>query len=121
VLPRRDKNKGERIMLQYDLTATRLLNCTARHQLPTEAELFVITVALLLVREVAYGDFSRNEISFLAQDLSAVVECIEYRLLPLAPDMGAGDRRHQRICDFVGLRIGAIGNWNIEQSGDQES
>lgn len=94
-------------MLHYDLTATRLFDCVSRDQLPTEAELFVVTVALLLVRDLAYSEFARCEVVFLTEDLGAVADCLEYRLAPLAPDIGDGDSLRQRLSDFVGLRMEA--------------
>ena len=94
-------------MLQYDLTETALFDCASREELPTEAEMFVLTIALLLIREAAYADFARAELRVSDDDVAALAECIEYRLSPLARDFGDADRLRDRLRRFVGLRVGA--------------
>ena len=95
-------------MLQYDLTETRLFDCVSREALPTEANMFVLTVALLLVREAAYTDLARTELCVCDEDVPALAECIEYRLSPLARDFGDPERLRNRLRDFVGLRIAGL-------------
>ena len=95
-------------MLEYDLTETALFDCESREELPTEAEMFVITVALLLIREAAYADLARAEFRVSGDEVAALAECIEYRLSPLTRDFGDPDRLRNRLRRFVGLRVGAL-------------
>ena len=93
-------------MIQYDLTGTSLFADATRADLPTEAEMFAMTIALLLVNDMAYGELSQKELEFKNEDLAALAECIEYRLSPLAHDFGDSDQLRERLRWFVGLRIG---------------
>ena len=95
-------------MLQYDLTQTALFESVSREELPTEAEMFVLTVALLLVRDAAYSELEESEMRVSDEGVAALAECIEYRLSPLARDFGDPDRLRDRLRLFVGLRIEAV-------------
>lgn len=95
-------------MLEYDFTNTRLFESKLRNDLPSDAEMFVVTTALLLVHDAAYADLASQELRLSEEDLHAVVECIEYRLPPLARDFGDAEHLRRRLRDFVGLRIGSI-------------
>ena len=95
-------------MLEYDLTETALIDCTSREELPTEAEMFILTVALLLIREAAYADLAQAELRVSDDDVAALAECIEYRLSPLTHDFGDPDRLRNRLRRFVGIRVGAL-------------
>ena len=94
-------------MLQYDLTDTRFFDAESRGSLPSDAEMFVITAALLLFHDVAYTSLAECEIVFVEADVSGVAECIEYRLPAFIQDVGDGSRLRRRLSDFVGLRIGS--------------
>jgi len=95
-------------MLQYDLTQTALFESVSREELPTEAEIFVLTVALLLVRDAAYSDLEEREMGVSGEDVAALAECIEYRLSALARDFGDPHGLRDRLRRFVGLRMGAV-------------
>jgi len=95
-------------MLQYDLTQTGLFESVSREELPTEAEMFVLSVALLLTHEASYFELAHTELHLADDDVAVLAECIEYRLSPLARDFGDADRLRQRLRHFVGLRIGAV-------------
>jgi len=95
-------------MLQYDLTQTALFESLSREELPTEAEMFVLTVALLLTHEASYFELAQTELRLADDDVTALAECIEYRLSPLARDFGDADRLRERLRRFVGLRVGAV-------------
>jgi len=95
-------------MLEYDLTQTGLFESVSRGELPTEAEMFVLTVALLLAREASYSEFAHSQLHLAEDDVAVLAECIEYRLSPLARDFGDAGRLRQRLRRFVGLRIGAV-------------
>lgn len=92
-------------MLQYDLTLTQLFDAPTRDSLPSEAEMFAMTTALLLVRDMAYNDLEQFELELRKEDLNAVAECIEYRLCPLGHDFGDPAALRNRLRAFVGLRI----------------
>lgn len=105
-------------MLQYDLTETPLFGCESRAQLPTEAEMFVLTVALLLIRDAAYTDFAGIELRVAEEDISALAECIEYRVSPFTRDFGDAEHLRDRLRSFVGLRISAmlpVAGWCSEE------
>jgi len=93
-------------MLQYDLTGTQFFDAHSRVDLPGDAEMFVLTVALLLHHDAAYTSLTGQSIVFDAEDVSGVAECIEYRLPSFADDIGRALALRQRLRDFVGLRIG---------------
>ena len=92
-------------MLQYDLTSTRLFG-QDRPALPTDAEMFAITAALLLMHDVAYRDLQQREVELTRPDIENVAQCIEYRLPMFTRDVGSGPELRDRLADFVGLRIG---------------
>lgn len=92
-------------MLQYDLTGTQFFHAEARSAVPTDAEIFAITAALLLTQDVAYGELARKELELAVGDVENVAQCIEYRLPVFTRDVGCGHRLRQRLEAFVGLRI----------------
>ena len=94
-------------MLQYDLTSTRLFG-QDRPTLPTDAEMFAITAALLLTHNVAYRDLQQQEVALTEPDIENLAECIEYRLPAFTRDIGCGLELRDRLADFVGLRIGCV-------------
>ena len=95
-------------MLQYDLTGTQFFHAEARSAVPTDAEIFAITAALLLTQDVAYGELARQELELVAGDVENVAQCIEYRLPVFTRDIGCGHRLRQRLEAFVGLRIAGV-------------
>jgi len=107
-------------MLEYDLTQTAIFESVSREELPTEAEMFVLTVALLLARETSYTELAQTELHLTDDDIAALAECIEYRLSPLARDFGNPDQLRQWLKRFVGLRI-AGDVMNVASPADQET
>lgn len=92
-------------MLQYDLTGTRLFNATSREQLPTDAEMFSLTAAFLVLRDAAYSDLNECELILSLKDVEDFAHCIEMRLPSFIRDLGRDQLLRERITDFVGLRI----------------
>ena len=92
-------------MLQYDLTNTPLFAAESSITVPSDAEMFALTVALLVVHGSSYTDLAAHELEFCASDVERVAECIEYRLPMLLVDVRAGAALRDRLRDFVGLRI----------------
>ncbi len=93
-------------MLHYDLTGTRLFHAATRSGLPGDAEMFVVTAALLLYHDASYDSLSRRALVFDEADLAGVAECIEYRLPTFVPDIGEGTQLRKRLRDFIGITIG---------------
>ena len=91
-------------MLQFDLTATRFVEVYPG-DFPNDAEMFVITAALLLLNDASYADMSNREFHVAGNDIEALAECIEFRLAPLARDFGDPETLRSRLREFVGLRI----------------
>ena len=65
-------------MLQYNLTRTEFFEATAEAQLPNDAEMFAITVALLLVHEAAFTELAKHDLELTDADIECVAECIKY-------------------------------------------
>ena len=86
-------------MLLYDLTDTPFFRADSCENLPTEAEMFAITAALLLVHDVGYTSLAHREIVFDEADLAGVAECIEYRLPAFVQDVGHGSELRRRLRD----------------------
>ena len=95
-------------MLQYDLTSTRLFDAETGAGVPTDAEIFAITAALLLIQDVAYAELACKELELAAGDVENVAQCIEYRLPVFTRDIGCGSELRDRLADFAGLRIGCL-------------
>jgi len=97
-------------MMQYDLTETRLFTAETPIRPPNEAEMFALTVALLLVNDAAYSDLGRTDFQLTQESVIAVAECIEYRTPAFTRDLGSRDALRGRLSDLVGLRICVLGD-----------
>jgi len=92
-------------VIQYDLTQTPLFHATSCVKAPSDAELFVVTAALLLVNEAPYSQLSRSEIALTNDNVEAVAACIEKRLPEFARDVQVYATLRSRLADLVGMRI----------------
>jgi hypothetical protein len=97
-------------MIEYDLTETRLFEADVPIRTPNDAEMFALTVALLLVNDAAYSDLRHIEVQLTQDSLHDVAECIEYRIPSFTRDLGAGEALRERLFDLVGLRICVLGH-----------
>lgn len=95
-------------MLEYDLNGTAIFKSDSAAVVPTEAEMFVITLALLLVHKVAYSEMASQTLEFEEGELERVAVCIEEKVPLFTRDMGLGQELRQRLSDFVGLRISCV-------------
>jgi len=95
-------------MLQYDLTHTRLFESPSRDKLPSDAELFVVTAALLLVNEASYSQFEQKALALTAANADAVAACIEKRLPEFARDLEIRTTLRRRLTDLIGIRISSV-------------
>ncbi len=95
-------------MLQYDLTHTRLFESPTRTNLPSDAELFVVTAALLLINEASYSRFEQEVLALTAANVDAVAACIEQRLPEFARDLEIRATLRRRLADLVGIRISGV-------------
>ena len=94
-------------MLYYDLTETTIFEAQSSKDFPTEAELFVLTVALLLSRGVSYGDLEKYDIQFRSEETGIIAGCIQLRLTPLVRDFGDSVHLRDRLNRLAGLVIGS--------------
>lgn len=101
-------------MLEYDLTGTRIFS--SDFAVPNEAEMFVITLALLLVHGLAYTEMHGRSLQFEPGELENVASCIEQEVPLFTRDMGFGERLRMRLADFVGVRITCMPPGNGESS-----
>lgn len=92
-------------MLHFDMTQTRLFVHDAATPLPTDAELFTLTAALLLLCGKPFSDLSYDQLELHTQNIEDVAQCIEYRLAALTPDIGRGADLRTRLRQLAGLRI----------------
>jgi hypothetical protein len=97
-------------MMQYDLTETRLFAAETPIRPPNAAEMFALTVALLLVDDAAYSNLIYTDVQLAQESVNAVAECVEYRMPPFTRDLGFGDALRGRLADLVGLRICVLGH-----------
>lgn len=92
-------------MIEYDLSATRLAQSDEPIPVPSEAELFAITVALLLMEGRTYSDLLGHTVSLSCRNYRRVAELIEERTPPFAREFGTPVQLRTRLFQFVGLRI----------------
>lgn len=90
-------------MLQYDLTNTRIFDPDVR--LPTQAEMSVISLALMLVKDVSYAELEGAEIELDRSMPESVATCIERHMPIFTQDVGVGQELRRRLEDFAGMRI----------------
>ena len=96
-------------MLQYDLTQTALINSESLVAVPTEGELLVLMVSLMLLKDFAYADLRERALILTHDNLGHVAKVMEERLGPLLRDIGTGTRFRQRLEQLVGMRITRLG------------
>ena len=104
-------------VLVYDLTNTQVFESDSMTNLPTEAEMFVLTLALLLTKGLAYTELCSQTIEFDQNELPRVAGCIEARVPLFMRDIGSGERLRKRLADFVGLRISSLPTSRPEECG----
>lgn len=92
-------------MIEYDLTATRIAQSDERIAVPTEAELFAITVALLLMEGRSFSDLSCHSVSLTPRNHRRIAQLIEEHTPTLAREFGGPMPLRHRLRDLVGLRI----------------
>ena len=92
-------------MLQYDFTDTSLFEKPSRATLPSEAEMFVVTAALLLINEATYSELEHGEVALSDSNLQAVAECIEIRLPEFVRDLERHSTLRKRLAQFGGMRV----------------
>lgn len=92
-------------MIEYDLTATRIAQSDLPIPPPSEAELFAITVALLLKEGRSYSDLSCHSVSLTRRNHRRVAELIEEHTPTMVREFGGPLPLRHRLRDLVGLRI----------------
>ncbi len=94
-------------MMQFDLSNTLVMQDSAIRP-PSEAEMFVLTVALLLTKVAAYSDLTGVGLELTPESVREVAECVEYRTPAFTLDLGFGDVLRKRLSELVGFRISAL-------------
>ena len=92
-------------MLQYDLTNTKFGK--ESYRLPTEGELFVVTLALMVAEDCAFWELTERALTLTEESIEEIAEVIEQHCGPLARDIGNGTMLRARLAQLVGLRIDA--------------
>lgn len=92
-------------MLQWDLSNTPLAQKDTSGKVPTEGELFALTVGLLMLEAVTYDALRQREIVFHEENLGRLVEVFEYRLPELEREFATSALLRQRLSEFVGIRM----------------
>lgn len=95
--------------MQVDLTKTRLMQAATAVRPPSEAEMFVLTVAMLLANDSTYSELSGLGLELTQEGVRTVAECIEYRTPAFTRDLGCGEELRKRLTELVGLRISVLG------------
>lgn len=96
-------------MMQVDLTKTSLMGADSSVRLPNEAEMFALTVALLLTSDSAYSELAESGLELTKEAIRSVAECIEYRTPAFTRDLGFGEELRGRLTELIGLRISVLG------------
>ena len=90
-------------MLQWDLSDTSLARKDTPGKVPTEGELFALTVGLLIHEEITYDALRHRELVLDEQNLGRLAEVFECRLRGLAYEFG--DDLRERLAELVGIRM----------------
>lgn len=90
-------------MLHYELAGTALLRSDVPP--PTESEMYVFTVALMLEKDCSYSSLEDSELRLESASVEAVANRIERQLSIFTRDVGHGERLRSRLSEFVGMRI----------------
>jgi len=97
------------VTLQWDLSDTPLFRCETRVNAPTEGELFVVLVALLLLKGMGYHELAQREIVFQPDQQQQFAEVFEYRIPELASEFGCAEALRARLSELVGIRVSRMG------------
>lgn len=95
-------------VLQWDLSDTPLARTDGHLRAPTEAELQVLLVALLLNEGIAYSDPATRTLVLTDHNRELIAQVIEWCLSPLARDIGHGACLRRRLSELVGIRVTRI-------------
>ncbi|MEK6677173.1 MAG: hypothetical protein AABZ47_16155 [Planctomycetota bacterium] len=96
--------------LQWDLSDTPLFRCETRVNAPTEGELFVVLVGLLLLEGIGYQELAEREVEFRPDQQDQLAEVFEYRIPELVSEFGGADALRVRLSELVGIRVSRMGN-----------
>lgn len=90
-------------MLEYDLSQTRFGR--ESYRLPSEGELFAVTLALMVAEDCAFWELSERSLTLTEDNSQQVAEVIERFCCPLTRDIGNGTHLRARLTQLVGIRI----------------
>mgnify|MGYP001577515788 CR=1 FL=1 len=93
-------------MLQWDLSDTPLAQRDSALKAPTEGELYVLLVGLLLARGLPFDSLRSCEIVFQPDEREKLAQVMEYRIPVLAHGVfGNGNELRQRLMELLGIRV----------------
>lgn len=92
-------------VLQWDLSDSVLARTDQPIRAPTEEELYVVLVALLLNENIAYSDLATRGLALTEYNRDAIAQTIEWRLGGLARDIGHGAQLRRRLSELEGLSV----------------
>lgn len=92
-------------MIQYDLTSTAMAQDGAVPTPPTEAELFAITLGLMLHADCGFDELTSRVLALTVKNRSRVIQILEQRAPSLARELGSTAELHRRLGKLVGIRI----------------
>ena len=93
-------------MLSWDLTNTRLARSDRPIAAPTEGELEVLLIGLLLAEGITYSELAEQTAELTNHNLDQVAGVIEQRLGVLVREFGSSSRLRERLGDCVGIKVG---------------
>ncbi len=95
-------------MVDYDFTDTQLFNALGHVECPNDAEMFVLTTAMLLAENATYTDIYDDELTLTESNVEAVARCFESTLAHFAGEFRGRGTIRGRLAEFVGLRVAGI-------------
>ena len=92
-------------MIQYDLTNTALAHDASLSPPPSEVELFVLTLGLLLDADCGFAELASRILILTADNCERVAQLLEERVPNLARELGSAAELHRCLTKLVGIRI----------------
>lgn len=92
-------------MIQYDLTNTALAHGLRPRRPPSEAELFALTLGLLLNARCGFAALSRQTLVLTASNYLRVAQLLEERAPALASELGDPRRLRRRLRELIGISV----------------
>lgn len=92
-------------MITYDVTNTAIATSDKPIRLPSDGELFTITVALLMYSDRRFRDLDATSLELTQRSCCRVAQLIEERTPSLAREFGTPVGLRSRLRELIGLRV----------------